>query len=93
MKTMIAGAACVLSLGLAACSGGAPLGETKEEKLARMSRVCVERLTDGGVQDLEAMKVCDCMIERSKGWIEKNPDADYSQEVHERLVKQCVIWS
>ena len=89
MKIAIAAALAAGTLLL----GGCGIAESKEAKLTRIGEQCVGKLTDGGVPDLKAMEMCDCLVDRAENWVEKNPGKDYARDVHERLVKQCVIWS
>ena len=63
-----------------------------EKRLEELRQTCESEMMKARRGFDFARQTCDCMIEKGKAFRERQPDADYTRELHMRYAKQCVEW-
>jgi hypothetical protein len=82
----------VLAIGMYGLNELYDMTRPQEQRLAEVGELCRSRVVEAGHSAAEADRLCGCMVDRAKTWQASHPDEEYSREVHERLVKNCVAW-
>ncbi len=54
-----------------------------------MMEVCHSTATSYGIPSNMHKRTCRCAWENAEGWIEANPDEEYTEEVHRRMMTPC----
>lgn len=75
---------------LALANGAYDAWRSPEEKLKAVGEECRSRIVEAGRTPAFAQRVCDCMVTKAKNWHDRNPDGDYTREIHQNLAKQCI---
>lgn len=69
------------SLGSAGFGGGS---------MASVERKCTRMMTGSGYTDASSKAVCSCLVDNASKWRDRNPDAEYTEEIHTNFATVCV---
>ena len=55
-----------------------------------VERQCARMMTGSGYTDASSKAVCSCLVDKASNWRDRNPDAEYTEEIHTNFATVCV---
>ncbi len=58
--------------------------------LASVERKCTRMMSGSGYTDASSKAVCSCLVDKASNWRDRNPEAEYTEEIHTNFATVCV---